>query len=102
MLKISDLTLSKELDSKTMAGVHGGKSLMDPLSLMLDASTTLRNKVADVDQMFALGLAQDNAGAVTNNQSIQGGNGITYAPVTQRLSQDNWLDVYGIGNTTVS
>lgn len=102
MLKIIDIAASKELDSKTMASVRGGTSPLDQLSFMLDASTTLRNKVADVDQIFALGLAQGNVGAVTNNQAIQGGNGITYAPVTQSLDQGNWMDVYGIGNTTVS
>ncbi len=102
MLKINDLAISKELDSKAMAGVRGGHDPLAALSLLLDGSTTLKNKVADVDQMFALGLAQNNAGAVTNNQAIQGGNGITYAPVTQYLDQTNWMDVYGIGNTSVS
>lgn len=102
MLKIIDLAVSKELDSKTMSEVRGGHSPLESLSFMLDASTSLRNKVADVNQQFALGLEQGNAGAVTNNQAIQGGNGIVYAPVTQTLDQGNWLSVFDLGNTSVS
>ena len=99
MLNITDLTTSKELDTKTMAGVRGG---FDPFAILIDGSTSLRNKVADVDQVFQFAFAQNNAAAVTNNQAITGGNGITYAPVDQSLSQANNLSVSGIGNTRVS
>ena len=99
MLKITDLAENKELDSKTMAGVRGG---FDPFAILIDGSTSLTNKVADVDQVFQLALSQTNAGEVTNNQAINGGNGIVYAPVDQSLSQSNWMNVSGIGNVVVS
>jgi len=99
MLKIIDLAENKELDRKTMSGVRGG---FDPFAILIDGSTSLTNKVADVDQAFAFGLAQNNAGAVTNNQAINGGNGITYAPVNQTLTQDSAMSVYDIGNVYVS
>jgi len=103
MLKITDLNVSKELDSKGMTGVLGGNNqLPQSLAILLDGSTSLTNKVADITQGFGFGLAQNNAGAVTNNQSINGGNGIVYAPVDQNLSQSNWMNVFGIGNATVS
>ena len=57
--------------------------------------------MADVTQAFGFEFAQGNAGAVTNNQAIQGGNGITFAPVSQEQVQGNTLDVSGIGNTFV-
>ncbi|MEJ2419655.1 MAG: hypothetical protein P8Y45_22560 [Exilibacterium sp.] len=98
MLKIKNLIASKELDSKAMASVRGG---FDPFAILVDGSTTLKNKVADVDQQFYLGLAQNNAGAVTNNQAIQGGNGIIDAPVDQHLKQKNNMSVYDIGNVYV-
>jgi len=99
MLKVTDLTVNKELDSKTMTSVRGG---FDPFAILIDGSTSLTNKVADVDQIYQLALSQTNAGEVTNNQAINGGNGIVYAPVDQNLSQSNWMDVYGIGNVAVS
>ncbi len=102
MLKIKDLSTSKQLDSKSMAAVRGGHSKEEMLTALLDLSTSMKSKVADTQQGFGLDLAQGNAGAVTNNQAIQGGNGIVYAPVNQSLSQANWMDVYGLGNTTVS
>jgi len=103
MLNITDLNVSKDLDSNAMASVSGGTNqLPQSIALLLDGSTSLTNKVADISQGFGLGLAQNNAGAVTNNQIINGGNGIVYAPVDQNLSQSNWMDVYGIGNATVS
>jgi len=103
MLNITDLNVSKDLDSNAMASVSGGTNqLPQSIALLLDGSTSLTNKVADISQGFGLGLAQNNAGAVTNNQIINGGNGIVYAPVDQKLSQSNWMDVYGIGNATVS
>ena len=98
MLNITDLAESKELDSKTMAGVRGG---FNPFAI-LDASTSLNSKVADANQLFAFDLAQNNAGAVTNNQAINGGNGITYAPVDQTLNQAGTMSVYDIGNISVS
>ncbi len=97
MLKITDLTSSKELASKDMSGVRGG---FDPFA-HIDFSTSLDSKVADVTQAFGFEFAQGNAGAVTNNQAIQGGNGITFAPVSQEQVQNNTLDVSGIGNTFV-
>ena len=102
MLKMTDLTATKELTGKTldhnaMARVRGG---FDPFTI--DGSTTLKNKVADVDQLFEFAFTQANAGDVTNNQAIKGGNGITYAPVDQKLYQDNAMWVYDIGNTSVS
>jgi len=99
MLKITDLAENKELDRKTMSGVRGG---FDPFAILIDGSTSLNNKVADVDQVFAFGFAQNNAAAVTNNQAINGGNGITYAPVTQNLDQYSDMNVSGIGNVSVS
>lgn len=98
MLKINDLASAKELDRNAMANVRGGHAL---LSLLFDGSTDITNKVADVHQAFGLDLKQQNAGAVTNNQAISNGNGIVYAPVTQTLTQSNWLDVLGLGNTRI-
>jgi len=103
MLNITDLILSKDLDSSTMSNVNGGTNqLPQSLAILLDGSTSLTNKVADINQGFGLGLEQNNAGAVTNNQIINGGNGIVYAPVDQNLSQSNWMNVFGIGSATVS
>jgi hypothetical protein len=104
MLKIVDLKKDSELSTREMAGVVGGMSevKVPDLSALIDFSTSQVNKVADVDQAFQLGLAQGNAGAVTNNQAIYGGNGLAYAPVTQSQYQGNYMDVYGIGNTSVS
>ncbi len=105
MLKIVDLKKDSELSKHEMAGVVGGSApemKVPDLSALIDFSTSHVNKVADVDQAFQLGLAQGNAGAVTNNQAIYGGNGLTYAPVTQSQYQGNYMDVYGIGNTSVS
>jgi len=99
MLKITDLSASKTLDHKAMTSVRGG---FDPFAILVDGSTSLNNKVADVDQVFAFGFAQNNAAAVTNNQAITGGNGISYAPVNQTLNQGNTLSVFDIGNTQVS
>lgn len=98
MLKITDLTTSKDLESLEMAEVRGG---MDPFAI-IDFSTGLTSKVADVDQAFAFQFAQGNTGAVTNNQAIAGGNGLSYAPVTQSQEQYNDLSVSGIGNVSVS
>ncbi|MCB1679233.1 MAG: hypothetical protein KDI16_11180 [Halioglobus sp.] len=97
MLKITDLTASKELDSRDMAGVRGG---MDPFA-MIDFSTDFVNKVADVQQTFGFEFAQGNLGTVTNNQTITGGNGLAYAPVEQNQSQYNDLYVAGVGNVAV-
>jgi hypothetical protein len=102
MLKINDLTVSKELARGEMAEVVGGNSELERLSALIDFSTSTTNKVADVNQIFGLSLAQGNAGAVINNQTIVGGNGFTDAPVTQDQVQDNYMSVYGVGNTSVS
>jgi uncharacterized protein with beta-barrel porin domain len=75
---------------------------MERFSAFLDFSTSLTNKVADVKQGFGLNLAQGNAGEVTNNQIIHGGNGVVYAPVTQVMTQGNYLDLYELGNSLVS
>jgi len=96
MLKISDLTASKDLETREMAEVRGG---FDPFSIF--AGTTIANNVADVEQAFAFGFAQSNVGEVTNNQAIYGGNGVTYAPVDQYQSQYNDLFVSEIGNVSV-
>ncbi len=98
MLKITDLTTSKNMETREMAEVRGG---MDPFAL-IDFSTKFDNKVADVNQGFAFQFAQGNAGAVTNNQAIAGGNGLDYAPVHQSQSQYNDLYVSDIGNVSVS
>ena len=100
MLKINDIVVSKELDTKSMAGVFGGTRKGMP-SLSLDFGILQDKRVADVSQIFGFNFDQTNAGQVTNNQAIQGGNGIVYAPVHQNLSQNSYLDVYGIGNTSV-
>jgi hypothetical protein len=97
MLTMTDLTASKELASKDMREVRGG---FDPFSIL--ASTSISNRVADVDQIFGFNLAQGNAGEVTNNQAISGGNGVTYAPVHQSQSQYNDMYLDYIGNTSVS
>jgi|GEM_PF-1295374 len=102
MLKIKDLTVSKELDTKAMATVVGGLTLPTRPALLMDGSVRLDNKVADVSQLFALDLDQTNAGNVTNNQRIDNRNGIVYAPVTQRLDQSNILSVFGLGNTAIA
>ena len=98
MLKITDLTSSKEMDSREMAGVRGGSS---PFAL-IDFSTGMTSKVAAVTQGFEFAFAQGNEGAVTNNQEILGGNGFSLAPVDQYQFQDNWLDVSDIGTVSVS
>ena len=98
MLKITDLSASKEIDSKEMGRIRGG---LDPF-LHIDFSTGFTNKVADVTQAFDFGFAQGNVGAVTNNQEILGGNGFALAPVDQSQYQDNWMDVSGVGNVSVS
>jgi hypothetical protein len=102
MLKIIDLRASKELESKEMTGVRGGTSFIPPVFPSVDFSTGITNKVADVGQMFQLGLAQGNTGAVTNNQAIAGGNGTGLAPVWQDQHQYNDLRVSEIGNVHVS
>ncbi len=98
MLKIKDLAVSKELDRKAMTTVVGG---FDPFATVFDGSTRLDNKVADIKQVFAFDLSQVNAGAVTNNQIIEGGNGPIDAPVHQELDQNNNLSVSGLGNTSI-
>ena len=102
MLEINDLTVSKDLERSEMCEVIGGTAELERLSAWIDFSTHSTNKVADVTQVFGLSLAQGNAGAVTNNQGIVGGNGLAYAPVTQEQTQDNYMSLTGIGNVSVS
>lgn len=102
MLKIIDITENKELARSEMAEVVGGTSGMERLSALIDFSSSTTNKVADVTQGFGLSLAQGNIGTVTNNQAIASGNGIAHAPVTQEQWQGNWMDVYGLGNVSIS
>ena len=97
MLNIADLTLDSELDSSAMASIIGGNADLERLSALIDFSTDLKSTVADVNQGFGIGLAQSNAGAVTNNQTIIGGNGLVYAPVTQTQTQGNWMALSEIG-----
>ena len=98
MLKISDLTVSKSLESREMSSVRGG---LDPFA-HIDFSSDMTNKLADVTQGFGLALAQGNEGAVTNNQAIAGGNGIDFVPVDQAQGQFNEMLVAGLGNIAVS
>ena len=98
MLNITDLTSSKEMAREEMRNVRGGSTPF----LELLFSTGFTNKVADVSQAFGFEFAQINSGAVTNNQSIVGGNGITLAPVHQEQHQHNDMQVSGIGNVSVS
>jgi hypothetical protein len=98
MLKITDLTTSKEMDSKEMTGVRGGMKRFP----FFDSSTSIDNKVADITQGFNFALAQGNEGAVVNNQEIYGGNGNSWSPVDQSQYQDNWMDLSHIGNVSVS
>ncbi len=65
MLKITDLTASKELESKDMAGVRGGTS---PFLSIIDFSTGMTNKVADVTQGLRLCFCPGQPRTVTNNQ----------------------------------
>ena len=98
MLKITDLTTSKDMEIREMAEVRGG---LDPFAV-IDFSTGFDNKVADVQQAFAFQLVQGNVGAVTNNQAIVGGNGFAYAPVDQYQDQYNDMYVGSVGNVSVS
>jgi len=103
MLKITDLIESKEMGSREMAGVRGGLSIEPPRSpFTIDFGTRITSKVADVTQAFDFAFAQGNTGAVTNNQAIAGGNGVTYAPVDQTQHQYNDLYLSDIGNVHVS
>lgn len=102
MLNINDLSTNKELDTREMAGIAGGTSDLERFSALLDFSTSLLNKVADVKQQYGFSFAQSNSGSVTNNQNIIGGNGIVFAPVSQSQSQANTLAVTDIGGAFVS
>ena len=104
MLTIKDLAASKELETREMAEVRGGTSVPSlPFPFpSIFGGTTIDSRVADVTQAFAFDFAQGNVGTVTNNQAIQGGNGLLLAPVTQTQTQDNYMDVYDVGNVHVS
>ncbi len=101
MLKIKDLSVSKELDAKSLSTVIGGGRKMRSPMFDLDFSTRLDNKVADISQTFDFSFAQANAGEVINNQAIKGGNGPITADVDQYLDQDNTMRVYDLGNTKI-
>ena len=101
MLKISDLTTSNNMDSKTMAGVRGGNDLSH-FSALLDFSTAIASQVANVNQGFSFTFAQSNSGTLINNQIISAGNGVVSAPVNQTQIQGNTMSISDIGNTTVS
>jgi hypothetical protein len=101
MLTLTDLTLCEKLDHSEMRAVRGGRDELAQLSALLDASTSIYNRVADVQQVFGFGIAQSNTGTVTNNQAIYGGNGVVYAPVYQSQTQANSLSLDQIGNTDV-
>lgn len=102
MLKIKDLTVSKELDSKDMAAVAGGLTRPTLPSVLVDGSVSLDNKVIDSNQLFGFDLDQTNAGQVTNNQRIDNKNGIVFAPVTQRLDQSQIMNILGLGNSSIA
>ncbi len=101
MLKITDLNTSKELDNCEMAGITGGTSELERFSALLDFSTSMINKVADINQQYGFSIAQSNSGTVTNNQTIIGGNGVIFAPVTQTQTQANALAISDIGSAFV-
>lgn len=98
MLKVNDLVENRTLDRLALSGVCGG---FNPFTYF-ERSVRQSSVVADVDQVFAFAFDQQNSGQVTNNQMIQGGNGIVYAPVNQRQSQGSRLSVFDVGNTSVS
>jgi hypothetical protein len=102
MLNITDLAVNKELGRDDMAAVMGGNTELERFSALLDFSTSLLNKVADVNQQYGFSLVQSNSGSVTNNQTIIGGNGIVYAPVTQSQTQTNAMSLSDIGRVFVS
>lgn len=97
MLKISDLTGNKEMDSKAMSAIRGGTSELADLSALIDFSSNLTNKVNDVDQVFALDVGQANTGAVSNEQIFIGNNGLIYAPVNQSQRMANFAQATELG-----
>ena len=101
MLQITDLSTNKEMGRTEMAEVSGGITELERFSALLDFSTSMINKVADVNQQYGFALVQSNSGTVTNNQTIIGGNGIVYAPVTQTQTQANTMAIADIGRILV-
>ena len=81
MLNITDLDTSRELDGREMAGVRGGVSELERLSALIDFSTSIYNKVADVNQGFGFNLAQGKVSAasmlMTGQRPEMSGKGIT-------------------------
>lgn len=98
MLKIKDLTAANELNTAAMNKVVGG---LNPFA-SINTSFRSDNKVVDMDQVFAFNFTQANAGNLTNNQAIIGGNGTVRADADQRLDQDNHLRVANLGNAFIS
>ena len=85
--------ITKEPDEKTRGAW---------ISQLLAMSGVIQQLANDDRLEKLLKFAQGNVGAVTNNQAIAGGNGISYAPVHQSQSQSNDLYVSDIGNVSVS
>lgn len=101
MLNITDLNTTRELAAQDMSQVRGGMSDFERFAALLDFSTSIDNRVADVQQAFGLSIAQGNSGTVANQQTIIGGNGVTFAPVTQTLEQSNQLSIADLGRVLV-
>lgn len=101
MLTMTDLQHCENLDRDRRRALRGGSDGLSRLSALLDASTSIYHRVADVQQVFAFGLVQSNTGTLTNNQAIYGGNGVVYAPVYQSQTQSNSLALDRIGNSEV-
>jgi hypothetical protein len=102
MLTMTDLNRCEKLGRDEMRNLRGGTDPLAQLTALFDASTSIYNRVADVQQAFAFGIAQSNTGTVTNNQAIYGGNGVVFAPVYQSQTQANSLSLSDIGNTDVA
>lgn len=89
MLNIKDLSVSKELDSKEMAGVTGGTtlSLFSPISI-----PSFNEQIAATT---ALGGAASNSNAMLNGGTNYADNGSqVVAPVVMVSGQSNDNDLY--------
>ena len=79
MLKLTDLTVNKELDRKAMAGVTGGMSL-DSLSALFDQSTTF--DFMSTNQPAVAGAATGPQtimqGLYDNDVAVAGAGGIAF------------------------
>ena len=97
-LKITDLTVSKELDSKAMSDVYGGEALVVGYP-----SFSLFNDVVDLDVLsaFEIGTVSSNLSSVNAAQGNVNGNGLQNANQSTYVGQASWSETYGIGNTSV-